>query len=324
MNGIGLMKKFYPCNIRRITTNIHGRIWRLCYTHVRKPLFISVLIGAIVMLMIINSTGRQNVRILTKPRQHTAKVSFNYSRHVFGHDMDQYVLAMDETKKTIEQFANVNEFIVNGERDNHNTNVSVSDNNIGHDSNNMKISQQYDQINRRTNLPDMASNTLRNDNRLKYTMKEASGFIHQHNIGYAKEATNTQLRQHTDINDIDVGSEISGHGFVSDENRIDNIIGHDQMLNHAIYRQCLEPDDWQMVEKHITYVYVAYLNPDSNQTRSIVEVIGTMRQQEWDDDDDTHRNAMQCRLWYWDSGKGDPTEIHTNVDEIVLHYGVRG
>jgi hypothetical protein len=108
------------------------------------------------------------------------------------------------------------------------------------------------------------------------------------------------------------------------KNEIDQVDSIEQMLNNDIFKKCLEPDDWQMVEYNLSYVHSAHLHPDSNETSSVVQVIGAMIKHAWVDKNSTHRQTVKCKVWTWTPGVAQPTVHITKVDEIVLQYGVRG
>ena len=93
---------------------------------------------------------------------------------------------------------------------------------------------------------------------------------------------------------------------------------------HSAYRRSLDPDNWQTVDKNISYVYSAHLHPDSNETVSVVQVLGALREDMFKDMNSTHRQKVQCKLWNWSRGSKEPAVTVSKVEEIILHYGIRG
>ena len=88
---------------------------------------------------------------------------------------------------------------------------------------------------------------------------------------------------------------------------------------HDVYRKSLDPDNWQTVDKNISYVYSAHLHPDSNETVSVVQVLGALRDREYTDVNCTFRKIVQCKLWSWPRGASEPTVTLTRVSSIVRH-----
>ena len=96
-------------------------------------------------------------------------------------------------------------------------------------------------------------------------------------------------------------------------------IGSYQWAKHDAYRKSLDPDNWQTVDKNISYVYSAHLHPDSNETVSVVQVLGALRDREYTDVNCTFRKIVQCKLWSWPRGAREPTVTLTRVSSIVRH-----
>ena len=89
-----------------------------------------------------------------------------------------------------------------------------------------------------------------------------------------------------------------------------------QWSSHRVYRKSLDPDNWQTVEKNISYVYSAHLHPDSNDTESVVQILGAMREKELVDKNCSFQRMVHCRLWSWPHGANEPTVDHVRVDKI--------
>ena len=89
-----------------------------------------------------------------------------------------------------------------------------------------------------------------------------------------------------------------------------------QWSRHRVYRKSLAPDNWQTVEKNISYVYSAHLHPDSNDTESVVQILGAMREKEFLDKNCIFQRMIHCRLWSWPHGANEPTVDHVRVAAI--------
>ena len=103
-------------------------------------------------------------------------------------------------------------------------------------------------------------------------------------------------------------------------------IGSYQWAKHDVYRKSLDPDNWQTVKKNVSYVYSAHLHPDSNETVSVVQVLGTLIDREYSADVNyTFRKIVQCKLWSWPRARGarEPTVTLTRVSSIVQHCNKR-
>ena len=95
-----------------------------------------------------------------------------------------------------------------------------------------------------------------------------------------------------------------------------------QWLSHRVYRKSLDPDNWQTVEKNISYVYSAHLHPDSNDIDSVVQILGAMREKEFVDKNCTFQRMVHCRLWSWPRSAKEPVVNHVRVDMArVLRRG---
>jgi hypothetical protein len=102
-----------------------------------------------------------------------------------------------------------------------------------------------------------------------------------------------------------------------------DIIFRHRILNGDIHKMCLEPDNWQTIQKNISYVHSAHLHPNSNDGVALIQIIGALRKREWLSVNGTKRISFKCRLWTWQYGVDEPTVSNAKVDQIVLQSGVR-
>ena len=109
-------------------------------------------------------------------------------------------------------------------------------------------------------------------------------------------------------------SEAPSDASTSPEKQPETPDADESMENDVTYRRALEPDDWQTVVTHESYVYAAHLDWKSGEFVSLIRVIGSLGEKEYNDLKNHH---FYCVLRTWIDTNKKP-EIH-----VTMARGIR-